>query len=254
MSNRQKLKKSTILEHDRTKLHHFGFTDAEIDSMRLLITYYPWIKSERTNNLNKLKKAQTEIQNVIKSLNLIRAINPGVILDLNHINSQLTENNTPAFLECSHTFVHSLSTPEVSVEWADLTSGMEQLNATIKHYIRSQEASILTVFAGDIIEKKLSTGKELLLQALHFHWCNKHPQDINTRTDDFFEFIAILFMSSDNPDAKSTAPDNCKDWWHNLTEENLEKHTNIHFPAYISENKDGTITYWNNPPTLEDIK
>ena len=254
MSDRQKLKKSTILEHERAKLHNFGFTDAEIDSMRLLITYYPWIKSERTNNLNKLKKAQTEIQNVIKSLDLIRAINPGVILDLNHISSQLTESNSPAFLECSHTFVHSLNTPEVSAEWSDLTGGIEKLNATIKHYIRSQEASILTVFAGDIIEKKLSTGKELLLQALHFHWCNKHPQDVNTRTDDFFEFVAILFMSSDNPDAKRTAPNNCKDWWHNLTEENLVKQINIHYPVNISYNEDGTKKYFRSPPTLEDIK
>ncbi|GAB1145550.1 MAG: hypothetical protein Sw2PiBPW_39870 [Shewanella algae] len=101
-----------------------------------------------------------------------------------------------------------------------------------------------------LLDQATITGKSVLLAALHFEWVMKHPEESDILSKDFFNFAAILFESSDAPNARDADPDRIKQWWYSVTKEDFEKGKNLHFPLMWIEEEDGSRTRIKKPPEL----
>ncbi|WP_172591676.1 hypothetical protein [Shewanella xiamenensis] len=251
MVDRNKLRTTNILQHDRKTLHQYGFSDFEIDRLRQWVMSSPWEINEVNAAYEKLTEIKANINAIKKNLSLLTATTPALTLELNHINKQFSQNSSPCLFE-GFSFINSSQTPDAAQAEQELLIGLSSLESTINHHLQTCQAPMLFQYNQTLMEIKETTGKERLLLGLRSIWAQKHPEDLADASTNFINFIAILFMSSDGKGAEDVNNDTCKGWWNKVRKPELKNAKQLRYPIISLIDDEGNKTYLASPPKLNN--
>ncbi|WP_088210558.1 hypothetical protein [Shewanella sp. Shew256] len=251
MVDKTTLKTTNIHQDDRQTLHQYGFSDFEIDRLRQWVMSSPWEINEVNAVYDKLAEMKANIDAFKKTLLRLTATLPALTLELNHLNKQFSQNASPSLIE-GFSFMDSSQTPDAKQAEQELLSGLSSLESTIKHQLQICKAPMLFQYNQTLMEIKETTGKERLLLSLRSIWAQKHPEDLADASANFINFIAILFMSSDNKDVEVVDHDTCKGWWNKVRKPELKNAKRLRFPIISFIDDQGNKTYLASPPKLNN--
>lgn len=254
MPDRQLMRTQPITGQDRQQLQAYGFSDNEIDLLRRWVMESTWEKGERSDALKELSAIAATLEKMQNKLIRLGHRNTAMVRDILHIHQLLDANgNPPGFFATNFSYLDYLGAeqkqlPPASDVMQTLSADIQKLQRAISLYTNTNtmQSSVLMRQGPTLLEKKLSTGKELLMQGLHHAWIEKYPADKEVCSDAFFNFMAILFQSCDANNAEVPDPEVCKQWWYSCIKQNLGTGENLHYPIHRWVDGDGTETY--NPP------
>ncbi|WP_338589372.1 hypothetical protein VXM60_14030 [Shewanella khirikhana] len=258
MPDRQLMRTQPITGQDRQQLQAYGFSDNEIDLLRCWVMESTWEKGERSDALKELSAIAVTLEKMQNKLIRLGHRNTAMVRDILHIHQQLDANGTPpGFLATNFSYLDYLDSaqkllPPASDVMQTLCADLQKLQSAIGLYTNNMQSSLLLRQGPTLLEKKLSTGKELLMQGLHHAWIQKYPADKEVCSDAFFNFMAILFQSCDANNAEVPDPEVCRRWWSFCTKQNLETGENLHYPIHRWVNDDGTESYTPPKDSLSD--
>ncbi|QUN04776.1 hypothetical protein KDN34_11000 [Shewanella yunxiaonensis] len=249
--NRLLLRKTNILPDDRQTLHKYGFSDPEIDRLRAWVMSNPWEINEVNEARQKIDEIKTHIAEIKEKLAEITATTPSLTLELNHLCKQFHESPRPSITE-GFPFLEAEQQPNAIDAQHQLEDEFAMLEQCIDSYLTNCDSATLLSFHNITMEIKETTGKERLITGLRNIWSQKHPEDTAITGNKFLNFLAILFMSSDNKHAKAASPDAVKQWCINLRKSDFKSGKRLCFPLNIYIEEDGTETYLDSPPTIPE--
>ncbi|QYK02412.1 hypothetical protein [Shewanella psychrotolerans] len=251
MTNRAKLKNSSIHATDRDTLHQYGFNDAEIDRLRSWVMSNPWSINEVNDAFEKVSNIKKSIDKIKKVLTNLTSSAPAITLELNHLKNQFNDSSKPSLIE-GFPYIESSTPPDPSLAEQQLLENLSSLDLALEHYLETIKQPMFIQYHDCLMEVIQTTGKERILSGLRSIWAQKHPEDQHSASQCFLNFVAILFMSTSDNEATILAPENVKSWWNECQKANLKTGKKLKYPVLIMIDEDGNKTYLSSPPETTD--